>query len=180
MAGVEPDLEEIDHLIRNLTVQKPTVSSPHRGAPAASSVAVRPVAPRREDRNLFGRLMDLGVLIPSLPPAGQSRLSGLASALTFPQLPDVRRLSRLSEPIAARVWVGCGVALGIAMLFWPYPKTYVVGLALYLLVLGLVLVSGIWGARLSWDARLGSAHSIAIMTSFWAVVLATAETLPLI
>jgi hypothetical protein len=65
------------------------------------------------------------------------------------------------------------------MTYWPYPKTYWLGLLLYFLSLGLVLVSGIWGARLSWDARLGTAHTIALGTVAWAIGLAAAVMWPL-
>jgi hypothetical protein len=185
MADVES--EEIDHLIQNLTVHKTAVPvhqlagppSPHRGPAPATPVTVRAISPRREDRNPFGRLIDLGELMPS-PAARSGWVSGFVAALTRPQLPDVRRYLRLPGPVAAaRVWECCGVLLGLAMAFWPYPKD-VLGLVFYVLALGLVVVSGIWGARLSWDARLGSAHTLSLMTTFWAIVLVTAETLPLI
>jgi hypothetical protein len=184
-AMAEVESEEIDHLIRNLTVQKTAVPvhqpaappSPHRGPAPATPVALRAIS-RREDRNPFGRLPDLGELMP--PQAARSRASGLIAALTHPRLPDVRRYFRLPGPAAAaRVWVCCGVLLGFAMTFWPYPKT-VLGLASYVLALGLVVLSGVWGARLSWDARLGSAHTLSLLTTFWAIVLVTAETLPLV
>jgi hypothetical protein len=78
------------------------------------------------------------------------------------------------------MWVGLGASYGAAMAFWPYPKTYLWGLVLYLLSLGLVLVAGAWGARLSWQERLGSAHTVALVTVLWALVLAAAEILPLL
>jgi hypothetical protein len=53
-------------------------------------------------------------------------------------------------------------------------------MVLYLLCLGLALVASIWGARLSWDARLGAAHTVALCTAVWAVTLVTVEALPLV
>jgi uncharacterized membrane protein len=79
-----------------------------------------------------------------------------------------------------RMWVGLGVVHSAAMTFWPYPKTYFWGLVLYLLSLALVLVTGVWGARLSWEARLGAAHTVALGTVVSAIALAAAETLPLL
>jgi hypothetical protein len=77
-----------------------------------------------------------------------------------------------------RLWVGLSVVYCAALSFWPYPKTYLWGMVLYLLSLGLMTVSGVWGARLSWDARLGSAHTLSIGTVMWALTLVVAETLP--
>jgi hypothetical protein len=86
----------------------------------------------------------------------------------------------MPEPVTlARMWVALGAAYSASMTFWPYPKTYLWGMVLYLLCLGLALVASIWGARLSWDARLGSAHTVALGTTFWAVTLAIVEALPL-
>ena len=104
-----------------------------------------------------------------------------ASAISLPQVPDLTRLFRMPGPvIVTRMWVGLGAVYGGAMTYWPYPKTYLWGLVSYLLSLGLVLVTGIWGARLSWEARLGAAHTIALATVLWAITLAAAVTLPLI
>ena len=79
----------------------------------------------------------------------------------------------------ARMWVVLAAAYGASLTFWPYPKTYLWGMVLYLLCLGLGLVTSVWAARLSWDARLGAAHSVALVTALWAVTLATIETLAL-
>jgi hypothetical protein len=79
-----------------------------------------------------------------------------------------------------RMWVGLALVYSASMTLWPYPKTYFWGLVLYLLSLALALVAGIWGARLSWEARLGSAHTVALGAVVLAVALAAAETLPLL
>jgi hypothetical protein len=79
-----------------------------------------------------------------------------------------------------RMWVGLGALHCASMTFWPYPKTYLWGLVLYILSLGLVLVTGVWGARLSWEARLGAAHTVALGTVLWAVTLAATDTMRLI
>ena len=76
-----------------------------------------------------------------------------------------------------RCWVALGVIYSASLAFWPYPKTYFWGMVFYLLSLGLVLISGIWGARMSWEARLGAAHTIALGTVLWAVKLVAVDTL---
>ena len=93
---------------------------------------------------------------------------------------DLSRIFRAPGPVmTARMWVGLGVAYSASLTFWPYPKTYLWGMVLYLLCLGLALVTSLWGARLSWDARVGGAHTVALVTALWAFTLGTAVALPL-
>jgi len=125
--------------------------------------------------------MNVRQLMPSMPKSGLAKSFALGSAINVPDLPDLSRFIRPPGPVAmVRMWVGLAVVHGASMTFWPYAKTYLWGLVLYLLSLGLVLVAGIWGARLSWDARLGAAHTVSLLTVFWAVALAVAEILPLL
>jgi hypothetical protein len=41
-----------------------------------------------------------------------------------------------------------------------------------------VIVTGIWGSKLTWDARLARAHTIAIVTIMWGLILVAAVVLP--
>lgn len=96
----------------------------------------------------------------------------------LPRPLSIARLWRVPGPaMMVRFWVALGALYCASMTFWPYPKTYFWGMVLYLLSLGLVVVSGVWGARLSWDQRLGAAHTVALGTVLWAVTLA-AEAVP--
>ncbi len=102
----------------------------------------------------------------------------MATAITRVQLRRLTPFFRTLGPVASvRLWVGLGAVYAASLAYWPYPKTYVLGMVLYILSLALVVVAGIWGARLSWDARLGAAHTVALGTVLWAVRL-TAATLP--
>jgi hypothetical protein len=78
------------------------------------------------------------------------------------------------------VWtsLGLGVALGVAMPFWPYPKACAWWLLLYLCAVAMVVVAGVWAARLTWVTRLGVAHMVALGVVFWGITLAADETLP--
>jgi hypothetical protein len=121
------------------------------------------------------------MLMPSRPAPGFSSLGALGSAINLPHLPDLSRFVRMPGHVAmVRMWVGLGALHSAAMTFWPYPKTYLWGLVLYLLSLGLAVAAGAWGARLSWESRLGAAHTIALSTVLWAVLLAAAEAIPLL
>jgi hypothetical protein len=78
----------------------------------------------------------------------------------------------------ARMWVGLGVAFSASMLYWPYAVGSAWGLLWYLCAVLLVVVSGVWGAKLTWDARLGGAHTFAVGTMVWGMMLAAVELLP--
>ncbi len=104
----------------------------------------------------------------------------LSRLLDLSRFFDVSGIFRAPGPaMTARLWVALGVAYSASLTFWPYPKTYLWGLVLYLMCLGLALVTSLWGARLSWDARVGGAHTVALVTALWAFTLGTALALPL-
>ena len=166
------DRDEIDQLVSELTAK--------RIVPAKAAV-VQPVAPPPAELRPGGRWTNVQVVMPSWSRPPVERRFAFASAISLPQLPDLSRFFRMPGPVAmVRIWVGLGAVHSALMTFWPYPKTYLLGLVLYILSLALVLVTGIWGARLSWDARLGAAHTVALGTAGWAVALAAVETLRLV
>jgi hypothetical protein len=171
MDGNDSDRQAIDRLVGDLLAEQP---------PNAHSPTARPVDSPQGERRPGGRWTHVRLQMPSRPQPGPWQRLAATSAISLPQLPDLSRVFRLPGPVTmVRMWVGLGAVHCALMTFWPYPKTYLWGLVLYLLSLGLVLVTGIWGARLSWDARLGGAHTVALGTVLWAVTLAAAETLPL-
>jgi hypothetical protein len=188
MGGDDSDHEEIDLLIRRLTTRArvppkatPAVSPPLAWPTPAQPPGVQPVASQQVERRPVGRWTNARALMPSVLTAGLARGFAFGPAISLPHLPDLSRVFRIPGPVTmVRMWVGLGVVHSAAMTFWPYPKTYFWGLVLYLLSLALVLVTGVWGARLSWEARLGAAHTIALGTVVWAIALAAAETLPLL
>lgn len=108
--------------------------------------------------------MPPGLSWPSLPRLNRMRAS--AAALPAP-----------TQPNLVRMCVGLGVLLGTAMEFWPYPKSGVLWLLFYFFSVGMVLVSGIWSARLTWETRLGYAHTIAVAVVLWGMTLVAEETL---
>jgi hypothetical protein len=81
---------------------------------------------------------------------------------------------------AAGVWacVGLGVLLGAALPYWPYDRACGTWLILYMVAVGIVLVAGMWGARVSWKSRFGFAHVIAICTIIWGLALTAEQVLP--
>jgi len=77
-----------------------------------------------------------------------------------------------------RAFVGLSVLLSAAMPYWPYAHAWSWGLAAYLCAAEFVVVTGIWGAKLTWDTHLPAAHTIAIGTTIWGLGLMAVETIP--
>lgn len=177
MNHTEREIEEVDRLVRHLT---------SAAAPAAESTAAR-----HGEQRPTSRWTNVTVRMPSRRrgPGIGTRIAREYEAIldkTEPWLEracayvlDVRRrfIRVPSSTTLVRLWVTLAAAYGGALFFWPYPKTYFWGLVLYQACLGLSLVAGIWGARLSWDARLGSAHTLALGTVLWAMTLGTSNTM---
>jgi hypothetical protein len=78
------------------------------------------------------------------------------------------------------VWgsVSLGVLLGAALPEWPYDRACGSWLMLYLSAVSLVMIAGLWGARVSWRGRIGWAHVLAVITIIWGLALTAHEVLP--
>ena len=146
MGTHDVDGTEIDQLVRGLTEPLMRVTEPEVvERPSGHALDERAFAnagrtrrqPARARRDLDRR-----------PPPVTARVHA------FIRMPDA--------VMVVRFWVGLGAFYLISMTFWPYPKTYWWGLDAYLLSLAIMLVSGIWGARLAWDARLGASQTVAL------------------
>jgi len=70
------------------------------------------------------------------------------------------------------------VALGVAMIVWPYPSRCGAGLAGYLAAVGVVIGSGIWSAVWTWRHRASRAHTLSLLLILWGLVLGSMEVLP--
>jgi len=70
------------------------------------------------------------------------------------------------------------VALGVSMLFWPYPARCGFGLFGYLAAVVTVVAAGIWSAGWTWRHRSGPAHVLALLLVLWGLVLGGMEVLP--
>jgi membrane protein YdbS with pleckstrin-like domain len=70
------------------------------------------------------------------------------------------------------------VALGVAMLFWPYESQCGLGLAAYLGAVVVVGISGIWTAVWTWRHRSGKAHVLSLLILLWSLVLGAQTVLP--
>jgi hypothetical protein len=80
----------------------------------------------------------------------------------------------------AGLWarVALAVLLGSLMTQWPYPHECGVRLFAYAGAVLTVLLAGSWIAVVSWRRRNGYAHVLALLLTFWGVVLAGEQLLP--
>ena len=117
-------------------------------------------------------------LIKKLRPFDKSFVSERASAVGARPLSRLRAASPPTRPGTVWACVGLGVLLGIALPQWPYARACDWWLLLYMIAVGTVVVAGMWGARVSWQSRLGFAHIVALGTILWGLALTGQEVLP--
>ena len=86
------------------------------------------------------------------------------------------RESARSWPAILRLTLS--VALGVAILFWPYENRCGVGLAGYLAAVTAVAGAGIWSAVWTWRHRAARAHILSILLLGWGLMLGAGEVLP--
>jgi hypothetical protein len=84
---------------------------------------------------------------------------------------------------AARSWpailrLTLAVALGVAILFWPYDNRCGAGLAGYLVAVTAVFGAGVWSAVWTWRHRAARAHTLSILLIGWGLLLGATEVLP--
>jgi hypothetical protein len=97
--------------------------------------------------------------------------------------PPAARAEVATERAQTRTWgaflrLALATALGVGILFWPYPKTCGVNLAGYLVAAGAVTLGGLWSSVWTWRHRTARAHVLSLLLVLWGLVLAAIEVLP--
>ncbi|MBV6520230.1 MAG: hypothetical protein MNPFHGCM_00335 [Gemmatimonadaceae bacterium] len=70
------------------------------------------------------------------------------------------------------------IALGVAMMFWPYATRCGAGLFYYLGAVGIMVAAGMWSAVWSWRHRAVRAHLLSLLIVLWGGMLGAREILP--
>jgi hypothetical protein len=70
------------------------------------------------------------------------------------------------------------VALGVAMVVWPYEARCGVGLGAYLAAVVVVITSGVWSSVWTWRHRASRAHALSLLLILWGLLLGSIEVLP--
>jgi hypothetical protein len=181
MSVEEFDNEEVDRLVKALAKPlKPMALTPATAPPATT--AAPPPAADHGTLTPGQRWTTARVLMPAARTEPRKPFA-FASALRLPALPAIpfqfqALTDTWSSALSARVFVGLGVLLSAALPHWPYAHGWSWGLVLYLSAILLNLVTGIWSAKLTWDARLPAAHTVAVGIVLWGFGLLAAETVP--
>jgi hypothetical protein len=97
--------------------------------------------------------------------------------------PPAQRAAVAAERETTRTWpallrLALASALGIGILFWPYPKQCGPELIGYLVAVAAVVVGGLWSSVWTWKHRTGRAHVLSLLVAIWGLVLGTIEVLP--
>lgn len=100
--------------------------------------------------------------------------------------PSGKKAAAQSAPVVAKATTSWGVyarltlsvALGVAMVLWPYPARCGLGLAGYLAAVVVVVASGVWSSVWTWRHRASKAHTLSLLLILWGLVLGSVEVLP--
>ena len=114
------------------------------------------------------------------------QLESVSDAALFPSAksasPDAKKNVEVQRA-ATRSWgaflrLGLSVAVGVGILWWPYPARCGLGLVLYLGAVAAVIAGGVWSAVWTWHHRTARAHMLSLLLILWGLVLAAADVLP--
>jgi hypothetical protein len=112
---------------------------------------------------------------PAKPAPGAKPAKPAKAAAPAPAAPAGERPPRMWAMYAR---LSLAVALGGAMVLWPYEARCGLGLAAYLAAVGVVVTSGIWSAVWTWRHRASRAHVLSMLIVLWGLILGAMEVLP--
>ena len=97
--------------------------------------------------------------------------------------PPAARAEIAAERVGTRTWgaflrLALATALGVGILFWPYPKQCGAELAGYLAAVSAVTTGGLWSAVWTWRHRTARAHVLSLLLVVWGLLLGAMEVLP--
>ena len=97
--------------------------------------------------------------------------------------PPAAKTQVAAERATTRTWgaflrLALATALGVGILFWPYPNRCGIGLAGYLLAISAIVAGGLWSSVWTWRHRTARAHVLSLLLVVWGLVLGAIELLP--
>ncbi len=118
-------------------------------------------------------------------PAGKGSGAGAAPTApggkpqrAAPAAPAAASESRGTTTFGVYARLTLSVALGVAMVLWPYPARCGPGLGAYLAAVVVVVASGVWSSVWTWRHRASRAHTLSLLIILWGLVLGSIEVLP--
>jgi hypothetical protein len=126
-------------------------------------------------------LSDEELLGPSVqPPAkgGAAAPRGKAAPVAAQPAAPARGSERKTSAFGVYARFVLALALGAAMIVWPYENRCGVGLAGYLAALAALLAAGVWSAVWTWRHRAPRAHTLSLIIILYGLVLGSLDVLP--
>ena len=127
------------------------------------------------DRNWNSELAKIDTQLESVSDAALFPAPTKASAAEQQLVGETRARTRTW---GAFLRLALSTAVGVGILFWPYPARCGLGLAMYLLAVAGVLTGGVWSAVWTWKHRTPRAHGLSLALVAWGLILGAAEVLP--
>lgn len=87
-------------------------------------------------------------------------------------------VQRTTSTLGVFLRLGISVALGIAIVFWPYAARCGFGLTAYLAAVVTLIAAGTWSAVWTWRHRSARGHLLSLLLVLWGLVLGATEVLP--
>ena len=115
------------------------------------------------------------------------RLESISDSALIPSAPAGTpvgaRADVATERAATRTWgaflrLALATALGVGILFWPYPTRCGVDLGFYLAAISAVTIGGLWSSVWTWRHRTSRAHVLSLLLVIWGLLLGAREILP--
>ena len=97
--------------------------------------------------------------------------------------PPTAKAQVAAERAGTRTWgaflrLALATALGVGILFWPYPARCGAGLFGYLLAIVAIVMGGLWSSVWTWRHRTARAHVLSLLLVLWGMVLGVRELAP--
>ncbi|MEO6527974.1 MAG: hypothetical protein ABIP93_15245 [Gemmatimonadaceae bacterium] len=97
--------------------------------------------------------------------------------------PPAAKAQVAAERTATKTWgaflrLALATALGVGILFWPYPAQCGAGLFGYLIAIAVLMVGGLWSSVWTWRHRTARAHVLSLLLVLWGLVLGGIELAP--
>ncbi|MEO8561138.1 MAG: hypothetical protein ABI601_03625 [bacterium] len=115
------------------------------------------------------------------------QLESMSDSALIPAAPKnaapAARVEVAAERATTRTWgaflrLALATALGVGILFWPYPTRCGFGLAGYLAAVTVIVAGGLWSSVWTWRHRTAKAHVLSLLLVLWGMVLAIIEIAP--
>jgi hypothetical protein len=127
--------------------------------------------PRDWDREMAG--IDRVIANQGSEPAAGAPVPAPAGRVPPPRGPVPRRHVALTW-----FWVALALAMGLALLLWPYQRSCGLQLVFFLGAAGITALIALLGALASWSHHRALAHVLSLLVMLWAGFLVLREVLP--